>query len=309
MSLVIGPRTHLGETDLLRYLDRQLDREALRRARHHLANCPACAAELAALERRSATVSALIGELPVHLPDAGKRAVALAAMDRARLRSNATGPLSGKVLLRAAAVIMLALLGAISTQSGRAWVSDRVETVAGENPGPLLAGVLRMLDGNEPPPPTAAAAPPRVERVPTPGSPPAPRERVQVQRSTVRPGATAPVKFTPSGGEVTIRFASLQRGGSATISLRKVQDATAEVTSGHRGERIVPEDGGVRVQNRASSRAHYLLTIPVHFNMVRVQVGDGEEARIAVTKSKDGWLWTIPLQASAERAPAGREQN
>ena len=308
MSLVIGPRTHLGETDLLRYLDRQLDREALRRARLHLAQCPACTAQLAELERRSAAVSALIGELPVVLPDSGKRAVALAAMDRARLRSNATGPLSAKVLLRAAAVFMLALLGAMTTQSGRAWVSDRVEAVAGENPGPLLAGVLRMLDGDEPPPPVTAA--PRVERAPPPRPPATPRQRVQVQpRSTVRPGATAPVKFTPSGPEVTVRFAAVQRGGSATIWLRRAQDATAEVTSGHRGERIVPVEGGVRVQNQANSRAHYLLTIPVHFRMLRVQVGDGPETPIVITKSKDGWIWTIPLQESAEPGPADGDQN
>jgi hypothetical protein len=306
MSLVIGPRTHLGETDLLRYLDRQLDREALRHARHHLAQCPACAAELATLERRSATVRALIGELPVQLPDAGKRAVALAAMDRARLRSSATGPLSGTMLLRAAAVFMLALLGAISTQSGRAWVSDRVGTVAGENPGPVLAGVLRMLDGDEPPPPAATPAQPRAEGEQTNRAPGTPRQSVQVQpRSTVRPGATAPVKFTPEGSEITVRFASLQRGGTATIWLRKVQDATAEVTSGHRGERIVPVEGGVRVENRTSSRAHYQVTIPVSYRMLRVQVGDGPETPIAITKSKDGWIWTIPLQASAEQ----RDQN
>jgi hypothetical protein len=309
MSLVIGPRTHLGETDLLRYLDRQLDREALRRARLHIAQCPACAAQLAELERRSATVSALIGELPVQLPDSGKRAVALAAMDRARLRSSATGPLSATVLLRAAAVFMLALMGAMTTQSGRAWVADRVEAVAGDNPGPVLGGILRMLDGDEPPPPVTAA-PQRVEGVHTHGSPATPRQRVQVQpRSTVRPGATVPVKFTSNGAEVTIRFATLQRGGSATLWLREVQDASAQVTSGHRGERIVPEEGGVRVQNRPSSRAHYMLTIPVYFRMVRVQVGDGPETLIPVSKSKRDWIWTISLQESAEHESPGGEQN
>jgi hypothetical protein len=171
----------------------------------------------------------------------------------------------------------------------------------------VLGGILRMLDGDEPPPPVTAA-PPRVEGVHTHGSPATPRQRVQVQpRSTVPPGATAPVKFTPSGSEVTIRFATLQRGGSATLWLREVQDASAQVTSGHRGERIVPQEGGVRVQNRANSRAHYMLTIPVYFRMVRVQVGDGPETLIPVSKSKRDWIWTISLQESAEHAD--REQN
>ena len=137
MSLKTGPRAHLGETDLLRYMDRQLDREALRRARLHLQNCPDCATRLGEMERHSATVKARIGELPVELPDPGRRAVALAAMDRARVRRSATGPLSAGMLLRAAAVAALALLGTLTTQSGRAWVSDRVEAVAGTFTVPL----------------------------------------------------------------------------------------------------------------------------------------------------------------------------
>jgi hypothetical protein len=302
MTFKIGPRTHLGETDLLRYLDRQLDREALRRARLHLGQCTACSTRLAELQRRSESVRAAIGVLPVQLPDPGKRALALAAMDRTRVRRSATGPLSAGMVLRAAVIATLALLATLSTQTGRAWVSDRVEAVAGENPGPFFAGIIGALGGEpEQPPPTpaVAAAPRREESVHAHGSPATPQQRVSVQRSTnLPPGATAPVEFTPNGPEVIIRFETLQRGGSATLWLREVREATAQVTSGHRTETIVPIEGGVRVRNRPNSRAHYVLTVPVYFRMVRVQVGDGPETLIPVSKSKRNWIWTISLQES-----------
>lgn len=302
MTFKIGPRTHLGETDLLRYLDRQLDREALRRARLHLGQCPACTARLAELERRSAAVSAMIAELPVELPDPGKRALALAALDRTRVRRSATGPLNGGMVLRAAAVATLALLATLSTQTGRAWVSDRVEDVAGDTPGTLAAGIIRLLDGapeQQPPARPVAATRGREESVHAHGSPATPQQRVSVQRSTaLPPGATAPVKFTPDGPEVVIRFETLQRGGSATLWLRDVPEATAHISAGHRTETIVPIEGGVRVRNRPNSRAHYVLTVPVYFRMVRVQVGDGPETLIPVSKSKRNWIWTISLQES-----------
>ncbi|HEX8831335.1 MAG TPA: hypothetical protein VF705_09230 [Longimicrobium sp.] len=302
MTFKVGPRTHLGETDLLRYLDRQLDREALRRARLHLGQCPACATRLAELERRSAAVRAMIAELPVELPDPGKRALALAALDRTRVRRSATGPLNGGMVLRAAVIATLALLATLSTQTGRAWVSDRVEDVAGDTPGTFAAGIIRLLDGapqQQPPARPVATKRGREESVHAHGSPATPQQRVSVQRSTaLPPGATAPVKFTPHGPEVVIRFETLQRGGSATLWLREVPEATAHITAGHRTETIVPIEGGVRVRNRPNSRAHYVLTVPVYFRMVRVQVGDGPETLIPVSKSKRNWIWTISLQES-----------
>jgi hypothetical protein len=43
--------------------------------------------------------------------------------------------------------------------------------------------------------------------------------------------------------------------------------------------------------------------------MVRVQVGDGPETLIPVSKSKRDWIWTISLQESAEHESPGGEQN
>jgi len=298
MSLRIGPRIHMGETDLLRYLDRQLDREGLRRARLHLAGCPACMRRLGEMESHSGAVRAAIATLPVDTPDAGKRSLALAAMDRARFRRPAVGTRVGSGVLRIAAVGMLALLGATTTQNGRAWVSDRVEAVAGEHPGPFAQGLLALLDTSEPAAPPAAAPAVTVrERRP---APPRPTLDPPRPRAALPPGATAPVRFTPDGPEVVIRFAAVQRGGSATLWLREVTDASAQITAGHTRERIEAVPGGVHIHNRAGSRAHYVLTVPVYFRMVRVQVGNGPETLIPISKSKRNWIWTINLQESAD---------
>jgi hypothetical protein len=302
MSLRIGPRIHMGEADLLRYLDRQLDREGLRRARLHLAGCPQCMGRLAELERHAAAVRGALAAIPVETPDAGKRALALAAMDRTRFRRPGPATRVSGGLLRVAAVALLALLGATTTQSGRAWVSDRVEAAAGDHPGPFVARVLAVLDTEAPAEPPAAPAPP-VAVAPRP--PPAPLPRVEPPRrraAALPPGATAPVRFTPDGPEVAIRFASLQRGGSATLWLAEVPEATAQISAGHTRERIVPAADGVRIQNRPGSRAHYVLTVPVRFRMVRVQVGDHPETLIPVSRSKRNWIWTINLQETADES-------
>ena len=77
MTMRIGLPTHLGEADLIRYMDHQMDRDGLRRARSHLAVCEGCNARLAELRQRSDAVSAWIGDLQVETPDPGKRALAL----------------------------------------------------------------------------------------------------------------------------------------------------------------------------------------------------------------------------------------
>ena len=46
MTMRIGLPTHLGEADLIRYMDHQMDRDGLRRARSHLAVCEGCNARL-----------------------------------------------------------------------------------------------------------------------------------------------------------------------------------------------------------------------------------------------------------------------
>lgn len=301
MNLKTGPRSHFGEADLVRYMDRQLDREALRRARIHLDQCPACAERLADMRRRSDTVREMIALLPVELPDAGKRAVALAALERTRTRRSASGPL-GSGFLRAAAIIAVILAAGLATQPGRALMTDAVHEVAGDRPGPLAVRLLGIL-GEAPPAPPAqpVARPPSVTTTPpTPGAPAPPEQRVAVpQRATTYPpGVSAPVRFTPDGPEVVIRFESQQRAGEVTLWLRDVAEATMQITGNGRNETMVATGEGMRVNNRPTSRASYSLTIPRHYRVVRVEVGGERPVVIPISKSKRNWIWTISLQES-----------
>ena len=117
----------------------------MRRARVHLAGCAECGARLAEMERRAALAGEWIAQLPADLPDQGKRAVALAAVERARFRRSASGPLGNRVYLRAAAVVAVLLAGTMATQPGRAFVGGAVAAVAH---GLGLAGEEQVVIGD-----------------------------------------------------------------------------------------------------------------------------------------------------------------
>ena len=107
------------------------------------------------------------------------------------------------------------------------------------------------------------------------------------------------MRFAPAGPDVELVFNSIQGGGSATLWFRDVGGANGQITSGLRGERLLPTSEGLQVVNRPDSRADYVVTIPTHFRFVRVRVGDAPEVLIPISKSKREWIWTINLRTSA----------
>ncbi len=292
MSLKLGSR-HLDDADLVRYMDHQLDRDGLRKARSHLGVCPECTARLEEMERESALVSSLIADIPVEMPDPGRRAVALAALERTRVRRSATGPIRAGVMLRAAAIVLVAFTAIMATRPGRAWMADQVERFAGDRPGPVAARILEWL-GREPTLSiTTEAAPaatvPRPSEVAADSAAPAAR---------MAPGSGPLVRFTPPGPDVVIEFASIQRAGGATLTLADVPDATGRVTSGIQDEALVPIAGGLRVRNAPESRATYELIVPVRYRFVRVWVADREFV-FRPTRGRRDAIWTIELRQSA----------
>jgi hypothetical protein len=300
MNLLSGSR-HTSDEDLIRYMDHQLDREALRRTALHLRTCPECAGRLEELERTSSSVSRWLGGLPVEMPDPNKRAVALAAMERARFRRSATGPL-GTAWVRIAAGIFLLLGLGVGTSPGRAWMAQAVVRIYGGEPSPIAARLVewlgegeRLMDAAPVPAPAKAASgedsggigPLGASADSAPAAAPVP------------PGSAPPVRFGPPGPDVELAFRSIQDGGSATLWIRDVPAANGQITSGLGGERLVPTADGLEVRNRRDSRADYVVTIPTRFRFVRVRVGDSPEVLIPVSKSKREWIWTINLRTSA----------
>jgi len=300
MNLLAGSR-HTSDEDLIRYMDHQLDREALRRTSLHLRSCPECAGRLEQLERASSSVSRWLDELPVEMPDPNKRAVALAAMERARFRRSATGPL-GTAWVRIAAGFFLLLGLGVGTSPGRAWMAQAVVRIYGGEPSPIAARLVewlgegeRLVDATPVPAPAKAASGVDSEGVGPVGA----RADSVPAAAPVPPGSAPPVRFGPAGPDVELAFRSIQDGGSATLWIREVPAANGQITSGLGGERLVPTADGLEVRNRRDSRADYVVTIPTRFRFVRVRVGDSPEVLIPVSKSKREWIWTINLRTSA----------
>jgi hypothetical protein len=308
MSLMAWSR-HLGDDDLVRYMDHQLDHGAMRVTGVHLRTCPACAERLEALKQRSALASDWLALLPEVMPDDNKRAVALAAIDRARFRRR-PDRITQAAWMKAAAAVALLLGVGLATEPGRAVVARGVVSLSGAHAGPVATTLVqwlgqekalhpsRTLAAAPAPPPAAAPARslPGGDMRMAPASAPAPRPD---KPHRAKAGTSEMVSFTPSGPDVTLVFNSLQREGSATLWLRDVRHASGQAVMGYRGESLVPTADGLEVRNRPESRADYMITVPTRYRFIRVRVGDGPEMIIRNTKSKQEWIWTINLRTSA----------
>jgi hypothetical protein len=306
MSVLTGSR-HLSDEDLLRYMDHQLDHEGTRLMGAHLRTCDDCSVRLEGWKHKAAAVHAALGALPEQAPEPNRRAVALAALDRTRVRA-ATRP-AGLGWLKAAAAVLLALGLGLVSEPGRALVAEGIVRAAGREPGTAAARLVEWLGQEQrlasAPAPEAAAAAPLATNVasdiPSAPQPAAPlrAEARAPARPRIKPGMSAPLRFTPDGPDVTLSFATVQSAGTATLWIRDVPHANVQAVSNYHGETLDPTPGGLEVANQASSRADYVITVPTRYRFIRVHVGDTPEVLIRITKSKQDWIWTINLQNSA----------
>jgi hypothetical protein len=302
MSLLTGSR-HLGDDDLIRYIDHALDHEGMRLSGVHLRTCGECTARLDGLRQQSASVHEWLSLLPAQ-PDPARRAAAQAAMERARFRRGASGPIGAGWMKAAAAIVLMVGLG-MATEPGRAFVAGGIVRAAGRDPGPFATRMVEWLGQRKQlergtlavqpqraPPPVVDALP---ESPPPAAAAPAPRPAL----ARVKPGTSAPVRFRPAGPDVTITFAAVQPRGSAQLWIREdATQASVQATRGYRGEELATSPAGLVVRNGESSRADYTIIIPARYRYIRVRVGDGPESAIPLVKGKDAWYWTIPLQSS-----------
>lgn len=297
MTLTLGSRPqHLDDGDLVRYMDRQLDRAGNRRAELHLTACAECASRLQAMQSRSRQVTAWLGDLDVPAPDDEKRALAMAAVERARFRarSHAWG---GRPALAAAAMVALMLTVAFGTPPGRAWVSSAVERLGGVFPGQAeqeQAAAPPVQARAEAAPPSAAGT---AEAEPSGAAAPTVAPN-RTRRPVLPPGMSEAVRFNPAGNYVLLKFDSRQRMGSATIWIRDIQNASGQVVAGRQSETLVPTGDGLQVRNARGSRADYTVEVPTRYRFIRVQIGDEPETVIAVSRARRDWLWTVSLTDS-----------
>lgn len=295
MTLTLGSRPqHLEDGDLVRYMDRQLDRAGSRRTELHLSACGECAARLQALQDRGRQVSGWLAELEAPVADE-QRALAMAAVERARFRARPQ-VWGGRGALAAAAVVALMLTMAFGTPPGRAWVGGAAERL----------GLGRLFPDTEqasvPAPPRETVAGPAAAAPAEPGaveaeSPAAPAAG-RPQRAGPPPGTSAPVAFNPAGNYVLLQFESRQRAGAVTIWIRNIRTASGQVVAGRQTETMVPTSDGLQVRNARASRADYSVELPTRYRFIRIRIGDEPEQTIPVTRATQDGLWTVNLSDS-----------
>jgi hypothetical protein len=284
-----SPPRHLEDGDLIGYMDGALDLAGHRRAEGHLAHCEACRRRMDALQARAAAASGWLASLDTA-PSDPRRALAMAAVERARFRRPERAGWDRRGLLAAAASIALLLTVAFGTPPGRAWVGTAAERLG------IGAGPAALEEAAAPAGPDAAVAVAESAVAdPAAAASPATASAPGAGRGGIPPGMSEPVHFSPAGNYVKVRFDSRQSAGAAAIWVRDEAQATGQVVGGRRSETLVPTADGLRIRNRASSRADYTIVVPTRFRFLRLQIGDEPETLITISRASRDWLWTVSL--------------
>jgi hypothetical protein len=297
MSLTIGSRPqHLEDGDLVAYMDHQMDRSRLRWAESHLEGCGECSARLQGMQSRAGAVSSWLGALDGQPAGDERKALAMAAVERARFRRRGAGTWADRRTLAAAAMIALLLTVSFGTLPGRALMSAVAERLGVGRPD----AVNTENPQTQPPPVLQDAAPPTEAEPALPGvdESAAPSQPGRARRPGLPPGMSAPVRFNPGSNYVLLQVDSRQRVGAIGIAVQETSEAVAQVVAGRTGETLEPTADGIRLRNTRSSRADYTISIPTRYRFIRIKIGDEPETTIAVSRASRAWLWNVNLAAS-----------
>lgn len=110
-----------------------------------------------------------------------------------------------------------------------------------------------------------------------------------VRRSSV-------VAFTPRGDRFDLLIERFQPGGTLTVKLRDVGRATAQVLNGA-NETMLILPGGIQVENRADSRASYLVTVPANLPLLSISIGGETVATFDAGELDAPWSRSFSLEA------------
>lgn len=277
MSMEPAIKKHLQDEDIVRLLDEEVSEGDQVAGRDHLLRCESCrrlADEIAATSRwLGANVSALDPTPPDELTRArtleGVRAHRDAAAREkpeiepkvASVGGTAAYPRSrGSRYWLAAAGIAVLVVASLTVEPVRAWIQD---------------GLLNL-----------GARPESIVEVESPELP------------TPVPSA-ASVRFTAEGPIFQIEVAATQVEGDLTVRIITEGEASAEIVGGS-GETLVVLPFGLRVGNRESSTASYVVELPS--DVVRgIEVRVGE--RMIASRPLDGVTGEIEL-ILAPKVPA-----
>ena len=237
-----GERT-VTDSELIRYLDGEMDGRESGLLIERLRAEPAAAVRLEELQLRSWRLSAI---LPHADPSAQETARSGDVIRRTLATRARARPTSWTPLLRAAAIILVVLAGALVAPPVRAWIADRLLAVA-EAVGLTSA----------------------------PGVPPAPAA------TPVETPAFA-VNFAVTGDTFEVRVPG--PGGTLTLRHHDGTDGSVQVTGAAITDHLVLP-GGLRLEGTPSPDARYEITLPPLVRTVRLRIGDAAPTLHAIDSS------------------------
>lgn len=232
--------SHLGDSELLRLVDRDASGWEMDVWGKHVLACDVCASRLSLLQQDAARVSDRLSELP--LPAGFPTAVETVAAARTRRHPVAASWRQLQPGLRAAAVVVILLLPFVVSSPLRAMVVDWMERQWEQAIGLLGEG-----------------------RIEEPGIPTAATES----------GAT--VWFTTSAPELQITIKERQRSGELVLMTAETSEGSLELV-GAEAESTVVTETGIEILNQPRSTASYRLALPAGVDRVRLRIAD-EPAR------------------------------
>ena len=267
---------HLDDAALVRVIDRQTtpdDDDA------HLAGCDACQARLRTLQARSAGFSRALASAraaePAPPADLWRRVQAAAAAgpqsvvvdlgrERQRRARGHAGPRWGTPAMRAAAVALLLVGGALTAEPVRAWIAGAIETA-----------VLALRGG--PADPTGTGP------VPMPTAP-----------------SAVTVSFIPAVDRLVLRIDESQPAGTVHVIFENRPDALGEVLTEDEDASLLVLPDGFRARNVGEKEWSYRFTLPATLAGARIVVAG---RTVAEPAPEDGEL-RLDLGALSRRAPA-----
>lgn len=252
----ITPDADTLDGELVRYLDGELDADATRRIDAIAAGNPDVAVRLATLRRRATRFHSLIAALepatgPVastsptgETADAAAPAATQATADTevsTRVRSIDSAPSARRaapavrsVWLRAAAIVVVVLAGALAIEPVRAWVVERIQRITGSEP-------VEATTAAEPAPPAA-------------------------------PADSLTIGFEVTVASFTIELDSHQSAGQLHVRTAAAGTRAEAEIQGRRNEGLLQLPDQLRIQNDAGSVADYVVTVPPSVRRVQVRV-------------------------------------
>jgi anti-sigma factor RsiW len=259
-----SPGSAVSDADLIRYLDGELDADESERIEAAIAGDDTVAGRLAMLSRRDRNLSALldavdptdqetqaadpslrVAGIPGQAASVSRGAAktmesplvrSIESGRRKRQRSVSAVGTTGARWLKAA-VIIFALLGAgLLVPPVRAWIVDRLETIAGAEE-------------------TGVEVSPEV---------------------TSEGGAAVSYGIPVTGAVLDVTLDEAQAGGELVVESADVPNARIEPLDAAAGDPVVVTSNAVRIDNGPASAGGYRLTVPRSVRSVRVRFGDDD---------------------------------